>query len=428
MKKGILQLLFVFLVMCASHAQAPRYVLLEHFTNTLCGVCNFTNPIFYQNIDINNNSKLHHISIHSKIPYDDCVFYTANRIPQDARADLYSIPGTPQVALNGANTTSAANISASIIDAAYCATCSPLAFRVTESSSGGSNRTANIKVRSVGLPPTGNIKLYAAVVEKKVTYPAPNGEAEHHNVFRSFLSATTGDAITLANQGSETTVNFNYTIDASWVASEVYVVTWLQNETTREVLNSGTKFDVASLPVELTAWTGKAVGAETQLKWTTSSESNTNHFDIERSENGKTFTSIGIEKAAGESKTTIHYSFSDKKPSATTPQYYRLKTVDSDGSYAFSSILTIEKKGNEKLDFAFFPNPTKGVLNYNIQGPNPAEESLEITLFDVLGRIVLNQKLKENVVNISINHLTRGTYIAQLKTTNAQFYNKIILE
>lgn len=219
---------------------AKKYVLIEHFTNTRCGICGSQNPSFFNTINVESNKDIHHISIHPSIPYSTCVFYQANTIEQDARATFYNLPGTPRASLNGASLVGVSGITASTITEATTGT-SPLQVVVTETT--GNTRTAAIKLKTAGTIPSGSYKLYAAIVERKVSYSAPNGEATHHNVFRKHL--INGQDVTLAANGSEVSVNANYTIDAAW-KTEVYVVAYVQNTSTKAILNSGTRFDVTS--------------------------------------------------------------------------------------------------------------------------------------------------------------------------------------
>ncbi len=426
MKKNTLLVLLLIFITLNAFAQAPKYALFEHFTNTRCGTCGATNPGFFANISINTNPKLHHISIHPSIPYSNCVFYQANTVPQDERATFYNLPGTPRVAINGANTVNANSVTAASVDNAYCATCSPVALQVIETDNGSGSRTATIKVRSVGVPPSGSFKLYAAIVEKTVNYNAPNTETVHHNVFRQFLTAASGDGLTLALQGNETNVTFNYTVNAAWMPSEVYVLTWLQNETTREVVNSGTKFDALLLPIELANWSGQSEGTGNRLTWKTLSESNTDYFEIERSDDSKNFISVGNQKAAGESKIARSYSFVDKTANQATPQYYRLKTVDLDGTFALSSVISVNKTEKGKGQIQIFPNPTKDFLSYKMLEND--SETTEITLVDLVGRVVLTQKLSNTEGGLSVTHLKPGTYIACLKTADTIDFSKVIIQ
>ncbi|MEO6760744.1 MAG: T9SS type A sorting domain-containing protein, partial [Saprospiraceae bacterium] len=73
----------------------------------------------------------------------------------------------------------------------------------------------------------------------------PNGEAVHYNVFRKMLPDLNGVPFTPASFGQTNTYTFNYALNPAWNANEMYVVAFLQNPTTKDVLNSGTKFDPA---------------------------------------------------------------------------------------------------------------------------------------------------------------------------------------
>ncbi len=428
--KRYITLFYFALSLSLAYGQAPKYVLFEHFTNTRCGICGGTNPTFYQNININDNAKLHHISIHSSVPYSACVFYQANMVPQDARANFYGLPGTPRVAINGGLTVNAGSVTASSVEDAYCATCSPVQVKVTETDN-GSNRSASIQVKSVGAPPAGNYRLLVAVVEKKINYNAPNSETIHHNVFRQFLTATSGDPLTLAAQGNETVANFNYTINAGWQSDQIYVLAWLYNETTNAVLNSGTKFDAQIIPIELGSWKGTVVNEKNRLEWTTLTERNTDYFEVERSINDGFFTSIGRVKAAGHSASALKYTFDDEK-TLPTLGYYRLKTVDLDGEISISKTITLLRKTKNVSDLKVFPSITSQTLNVTYISSNNTTVS-DWRIVDGFGRVVqqYSRALKaQNTEGVSteifdVSGLTSGLYFVQLiqnnETTTVRF-------
>lgn len=417
MKKSIAFSIFLFLAAPFIGAQVPKYVLFEHFTNTRCGVCGSANPGFYQNISINTNAKLHHLTIHPSIPYSTCVFYQANMTQQDARANFYGLPGTPRIAVNGAPTRSVSNTNAATIDDAYCATCSPVAVKVTEQNNGGS-RSVSVQVKSVGATPSGNYRLFAAIVEKTVNYSAPNGESVHHNVFRQFLTATTGDALTLAAQGGQTDANFTYTINGNWVADEIYVLAWLYDATTNTVVNSGTKFDAQAIPVELSSWKGVVKDQKNHLFWETRTERNTRFFDIERSEDSKTFASIGRITASGNSSAVVKYTFDDEKPLANTA-YYRLRTVDLDGSLSISQTLTLSRTEKPSNDLTIFPTLASQSLQINYFSDKSTNEW---RVLDGFGKVVRQFSKPSNGPNtegvqsdiLDVSHLPSGVYFVQL--------------
>ncbi|MCB0586145.1 MAG: Omp28-related outer membrane protein [Phaeodactylibacter sp.] len=222
-----------------ARAQAKQYLLLEHFTNTVCPICANANPGFYNTIS-NYEGDYHHIAYHPSVPYSSCIFYQANTEENGARQNYYNIFGTPRVYLNGTTGVSAGQVTASLMENNLGQT-SPLAIQVTET--GVSNRQVEVEVFSQGPPPAGDLRLFVAVVEKEIQYNAPNGETLHHDVFRDMLTDKDGDPFTPASEGGSVTAYFNFSVQMGWQQSQVYVLAFVQDYSTREVYNSGTRFD-----------------------------------------------------------------------------------------------------------------------------------------------------------------------------------------
>lgn len=242
MKKSIPFLFLTFAFLTLSNAQAKRYIWLEHFTNTNCGSCAASNPGFF-NLIKNYKDQYHHLSVHPRIPYPQCILYKANEAEQTTRAAYYSISGTPTVMVQGTIKKSANTVTAAILDAEKIKT-SAISVIVTET--GTTLRTASVKVNTVGTKPGSNYRLFAAIAERQLDLATPNGEKVHHNVFRKFVSNVNGDIINLADQGGFVSLTFNYNVEANWKESETYLMVWVQDALTKEVLNSGNKFDLIS--------------------------------------------------------------------------------------------------------------------------------------------------------------------------------------
>lgn len=221
---------------------AKRYTLFEHFTQASCGPCAAQNPDFKAFFD-QNTGRAHHIAFHTSWPGVDPM-YNANAAESDDRVDYYGITGVPTLWVSGKYSTSPGTIGEGDL-AANDLTGSPIAVQVTETTN-GNTRDVSIKVISVNTLPAGNYVLRAAVVEKMVNYataPGTNGEKEFPNVFRKMVVSSAGEAYTPASVGSSTDFNYSYTLDAAWNASQIYVMAWVQNETTKEVINSGASID-----------------------------------------------------------------------------------------------------------------------------------------------------------------------------------------
>lgn len=236
-------LFFLFLFAAAIQAQdsAKKYVLIEHFTNSNCSTCGAKNPAFFNLIDDYPND-IHHISIHPAIPYASCAFYQSNPTENAARTTFYGVFGTPSIAINGELQPITNPILTANTLQNYLGETSELWIQVTETGP-DDNRTANVKVHSLDVPPGSNFKFYAALAEKTVNYQGTNSETVHHNVFRDMLTNINGEDFTPAAAGQFVEYNFNYSIPAAWNPNEIYLLAWVQKPITKEVLNSGTRFD-----------------------------------------------------------------------------------------------------------------------------------------------------------------------------------------
>ena len=244
MKKSSSFFLLLFLsALLSAQGSAKKYVLIEHFTNSKCPPCASKNPVFYSLIGQTQYADdVHHVSVHPMFPYPECVFYQANTIENSAWTALYPVQGTPSIVINGTLQNPATPLLAEAKLQTFLNQTSPLNLQVTES--GPSNaRVVNIKANALGNIPAGNYKIFAAIVEKTVNQQTPNGETVHRNVFRKMLTAVSGDAFTPPTAGTSSEFNFEYSVAGNWNADEVYVLAFVKEVDTKQILNSGTRFD-----------------------------------------------------------------------------------------------------------------------------------------------------------------------------------------
>ncbi|MDQ3140876.1 MAG: T9SS type A sorting domain-containing protein [Bacteroidota bacterium] len=255
MKKTLLFLLLIVGIESEALAQAKKYIFLEHFTNTRCGICASRNPSFYNLLfSPKYNNQYHHMTVHPSFPYNNCQLYLANTTENTIRTNFYSIGGTPTLVIHGKTIKPLSSVNAATLDAELDKF-SPVEVKVTES--GSTQRSISIEVKTVGPKPAGNYKIYVAAVEKVLNYISPNGEKVHHNVFRKFLSSASGDNIVLANEGNSLLTNYTMNVVAPWLENQMYALVWIQESSTKEVLNSGNKFDQLTANTDIIAPTFK---------------------------------------------------------------------------------------------------------------------------------------------------------------------------
>ncbi len=109
-------------------------------------------------------------------------------------------------------------------------------------------------------------------------------------------------------------------------------------------------------PITLLEFKGKVVSNDIWLEWTTATEQNSKQFDIERSDDGIRFRTVGIVSAAGNSTVDKNYSFHDREI-VQEKNYYRLRQVDLDGTYEYSKTVLLRKPLADKEPFKTLTNP-----------------------------------------------------------------------
>jgi len=177
------------------------------------------------------------------------------------------------------------------------------------------------------------------------------------------------------------------------------------------------------VPVELVDFKATLHHSDVILSWRTTSESNNFGFDVERSQDGKNFDKIGFVAGYGTTVVPQIYSFTDSKIGSGT-YYYRLKQIDFDGSYCYSSILEIQVEPQLTLRLhPNFPNPFNPatVISYSI----PSQGLVKLDIYNSQGAHVINlvhriQKSGNYHIywdgrNQNGKEVGSGVYIARLK-------------
>lgn len=131
----------------------------------------------------------------------------------------------------------------------------------------------------------------------------------------------------------------------------------------------------------------------TVLDWQSETEINTSLFEIERSTNGKTWTSIGVERAAGQSFEKVDYSFLDfgarKMAKEFDRLYYRLKMIDLDGTFEYSPIASVNLEDSNGIVFKVAPTINKAGSMVNIHtNINQKQTQVTLSLFNSIGQLL----------------------------------------
>jgi hypothetical protein len=179
------------------------------------------------------------------------------------------------------------------------------------------------------------------------------------------------------------------------------------------------------VPVTITSFNGKGNVDHNLLQWVVENEQGLSYYELERSTDGQTFSSVTKVTATG----NRNYSFADfiSKPSAPV-YYYRLKCVDRDGSFKYSAIVRISN-GVKGFYAVAGPNPFTDRLTLSIESAVNDEAQVRIT--DMSGRPLVKFSravpVGSNVFDIrEVSSLSAGTYLLQVTTAQQQQTIKII--
>ena len=179
-------------------------------------------------------------------------------------------------------------------------------------------------------------------------------------------------------------------------------------EITYQGVTSTRQFTVTgALPVEMTRFQASKNGPDAVLlTWETITERNNNFFDVERSDDGHTFISIGQVKGGGTSSAARSYQFLDKAPLPGT-NYYRLRQVDHDDQTDYSDIVQVQMTAHR---FVISPNPTTGPVALT----GPLEDVEKIRLFNSLGKLVRLVTGPSVQSSVDLSGLPAGVYFIEI--------------
>ncbi len=174
-------------------------------------------------------------------------------------------------------------------------------------------------------------------------------------------------------------------------------------------------FYVPELPVELASFEGEMTEGSVSLSWSTLSEKNNAGFEIETSIDGAPFRQVGFVSGNGTTTEEQAYSF-DFEVSSFSPVNVRLKQVDFDGKFEYSSVLLVDSDiANTFILGEAYPNPFNPQTS--IQLSLKTSEHVEARLYDSMGRLVdtmLNGVVAANQaieIRVDGSSLPSGTYM-----------------
>jgi hypothetical protein len=198
----------------------------------------------------------------------------------------------------------------------------------------------------------------------------------------------------------------------------------------KQGLNSDTKdgtpaYDLPSivLAVKFDNFTAQKQNNTSLLKWTTEQESNTDKFIIERSSDGRIYTSIGEVKASGTSIVKTAYQFTDQHP-FNGNNIYRIKEMDKEGRFNLSELRSLNF-ADLKPYIQISPNPATNIVTVKILGN---AQNLTVRLLSTDGQLILNKVLEGETLTLNVSKLAAGVYHIVIDGKGYSVKYKIIIQ
>lgn len=177
----------------------------------------------------------------------------------------------------------------------------------------------------------------------------------------------------------------------------------------------------APLPLNLLNFSAKKAESGNQLNWLTSNEVGVSHFEIEKSENGKSFEKIGEVKANGGPAENVEYEYIDNQNSNlithNSSLYYRLKMIDLDGKYSYSKIVFLKNDISQFTKLKLFPNPAISVLNIE----NMSKNTIEIVNINGQNQAIKLLSQSDSKSSIDVSALPKGIYLLKVGNEVGKF-------
>lgn len=174
-----------------------------------------------------------------------------------------------------------------------------------------------------------------------------------------------------------------------------------------------TKYVVANLN-----FTGTGVSGAASLQWQVSQDSTVDYYAVERSTDGKTFSSIGIMPANKNGVVFNAYTFKDNNPE-TGINYYRLRQTGAN-SAAYSETIALQFSRNIRLKI--YPNPAA----YYVMIEGLPGTTTTLSLINNDGKLLQSKNTQATACSFDMSKLAAGVYYVSVQTGGAKEVLKFV--
>jgi hypothetical protein len=233
----------------------------------------------------------------------------------------------------------------------------------------------------------------------------------------------------LCGNAAQQCVNYTFVVNRMPDSVRVYGVEGGGNPVAGCYPDADMMINFTTLAVEWGTVEGIVQSQAIKVKWTTTSEINTDLFLVERASESGTFEEIGSVRAAGFSTDLLKYEYMDLAPLIGVNRY-RIVQIDDNGNLQNSPAVEAQFDGPSGLAWgAVGPNPASDFINLTFF--NEQSESMELSMFDLEGKVVIQKDIQAvdgaNAIRVALNNVEAGVYFVSLQGTSAKLTRKIVV-
>jgi hypothetical protein len=170
------------------------------------------------------------------------------------------------------------------------------------------------------------------------------------------------------------------------------------------------------LPVELISFQGNINKSnKVSLEWKVAENETIDQFEIQRSNDGNDFKTIGV-VFASEKKDHEEYMFYETINNFNKAMY-RLKMIDKNNEISYSKILVFQGKAAISSNIKVIGNPVNDKLTFNYS--SFTTHIIDVKIYDITGRIVMSNKMNslEGINTLSLplaSNLKPSMYVLEV--------------
>lgn len=179
---------------------------------------------------------------------------------------------------------------------------------------------------------------------------------------------------------------------------------------------------LAPVPVTFTQVKAERANQDILVSWKVENESQIDHYEVEKSADGRQFSKIGDRIATGNGGATVQYNWLDRQV-LNGYNYYRIRSIGMTGEVKYSEIVKINIRSQAPAEYTVYPNPVRVDGTFQVSLDNAEAGNYVISLYNDLGQLAYRKQVSHSggssVYSFELGKgMAHGHYNLELKTEN----------